>query len=83
LKDTLGADTVVTSHVGQRPEIELAGESTATGTWWLNDYIVMQPNIRRRGYAFYEDEYVKEHGKWRKKSTRITTMLEEWDMLKR
>jgi hypothetical protein len=83
LKDTLGADIVVTSHVGQRPEIELSGESTATGTWWLNDYIVMQPNLRRRGYAFYEDEYVKEHGKWRKKSTRITTMLEEWDMLKR
>lgn len=83
LKDTLGADTVVTSHVGQRPEIELAGESTATGTWWLNDYIVMQPNIRRRGYAFYEDEYVKENGNWRKKSTRITTMVEEWDILKR
>jgi len=47
-------------HVGQRPEIELTSESTATGMWWLNDYIVMQPNVRRRGYAFYEDEYVKE-----------------------
>jgi bile-acid 7alpha-dehydratase len=83
LKGSLGADTVITSHVGQRPEIELTGESTATGTWWLNDYIVMQPNIRRRGYAFYEDEYVKENGKWKKKSTKVTTMLEEWDMLKR
>jgi bile-acid 7alpha-dehydratase len=83
LKGSLGADTVITSHVGQRPEIELTGESTATGTWWLNDYIVMQPNIRRRGYAFYEDEYVKANGKWRKKSTKVTTMLEEWDMLKR
>jgi hypothetical protein len=83
LKGSLGADTVITSHVGQRPEIELTGESTATGTWWLNDYIVMQPNVRRRGYAFYEDEYVKENGKWKKKSTKVTTTLEEWDMLKR
>ena len=31
LKSSLGADTVITSHVGQRPEIELTGESTATG----------------------------------------------------
>ncbi len=65
LKSSLGADTVITSHVGQRPEIELTSESTATGTWWLNDYIVMQPNTRRRGYAFYEDEYVKDGGTWR------------------
>jgi len=83
LKSSLGADTVITSHVGQRPEIELTGESTATGIWWLNDYIVMQPNIRRRGYALYEDEYVKENGKWKKKSTKVVTLLEEWDMLKR
>jgi len=78
LKGSLGADTVITSHVGQRPEIELTSESTATGMWWLNDYIVM-----RHGYAFYEDEYVKEHGRWKKKSTRVITLLEEWDMLKR
>ena len=82
LKSSLGADSVITSHVGQRPEIELTSESTATGMWWLNDYIVMQPNTRRRGYAFYEDEYVKEDGQWKMKSTKLVTLLEEWDMLK-
>ena len=82
LKSSLGADTVITSHVGQRPEIELTSESTATGMWWLNDYIVMQPNTRRRGYAFYEDEYVKEDGQWKMKTTKLVTLLEEWDMLK-
>ena len=82
LKSSLGADSVITSHVGQRPEIELTSESTATGMWWLNDYIVMQPNTRWRGYAFYEDEYVKEDGQWKMKSTKLVTLLEEWDMLK-
>ncbi len=83
LKGSLGAAKVVTSHVGQRPEIELTSDSNATGTWWLNDFIVMQPNVKRRGYAFYEDEYVKSNGKWKKKSTRLTNLLEEWDMIKR
>lgn len=83
LKTSLGADTVITSHIGQRPEIDLTSESTATGTWWLNDYIVMQPNTRRRGYAFYEDEYIRENGRWKIKSTKLVTLLEEWDMLKR
>jgi SnoaL-like domain len=83
LKGSLGADTVITNHIGQRPEIEITGEATARGTWWLSDYIVMQPNIRRRGYAYYEDEYVREAGRWRKKSTRLVNMLEEWDRLKR
>jgi hypothetical protein len=83
LKDSLGADSVVTSHIGHRPEIDLTGESTATGMWWLNDYIIMQPNTKRRGYAFYEDEYSKKDGKWKIKSTKVTNRLEEWDMTKR
>lgn len=83
LKSSLGADTVITNHIGQRPEIELTGEATARGMWWLSDFIVMQPNSRRRGYAYYEDEYVKENGRWRESSTRLVNMVEEWDRLKR
>jgi bile-acid 7alpha-dehydratase len=83
LKDSLGADSVVTSHIGHRPEIDINGKSKATATWWLNDYIIMQPNTKRRGYAFYEDEYSKIGGKWKIKSTKITNRLEEWDMTKR
>ena len=82
-RSTLGPDTVVTSHVGQRPEIEIMDDITAKGTWWLNDYIVMQPGTRRRGYAYYEDQYIREKGQWRILSTRLINMLEEWDMLKR
>ncbi len=83
LKSSLGADSAFSNHIGQRPEIEITGEATARGTWWLCDYIVMPPSIRRRGYAYYQDEYAKEKGRWRKSSTRLVNMLEEWDTLKR
>lgn len=83
LKGSLGADAVITNHVGQRPEIEITGEAAARGTWWLCDYIVMPPGTRRRGYGYYEDEYIKREGRWRKSRTRLVSVLEEWDTLKR
>lgn len=83
LKSSLGADSVFSHHIGQRPEIELTGEATARGAWWLCDYIVMPPNVRRRGYAYYEDEYLKQDRRWRVSSTRLVTLLEERDTLKR
>jgi hypothetical protein len=43
------------------------------------DYFILQPSTRRRGWGFYDDEYVKEDGRWKKKSTKMTTVLEEWE----
>jgi bile-acid 7alpha-dehydratase len=82
LKDSLGADSTITIHGGHNAEIEITGETSARAIWALNDIIVMQPNTKRIGWGYYEDEYVKVKGQWRKKSTKITTVLEEWPTTK-
>jgi len=82
LRDSLGGENVTTTHGGHNPEIEIISGSTARATWALNDYIVIRPNTKRRGWGFYEDEYVKEGGAWKIKMTREFNLLEEWDMTK-
>jgi hypothetical protein len=82
LKDTLGGENVITVHEGHNPEIEIISASAARATWALNDYIVIQPNTKRMGWGFYEDEYVRVNGVWKIKMTREFSILEEWDMTK-
>ncbi len=82
LKASTGQESMITAHGGHNAEIEITGETTARATWALNDLVVIRPNTRMMGWGHYEDEYVKENGQWRKKSTRITRILEEWNMSK-
>lgn len=82
LKDTLGGANVVTAHGGHNPEIQIISTSAARATWALNDYIVIQPNTKRMGWGFYEDEYIKVNGAWKIKMTREFNILEEWDTTK-
>ena len=37
----LGSTDIVSMHHAHTPEIELTGESTATGTWYLEDSILV------------------------------------------
>jgi len=83
LKDSLGRDSVITAHEGHNPEIEITSATAARGIWPLHDYVVIQPNTRMNGWGHYEDEYVKENGEWKKKSTKITRIIEDWMMTKR
>jgi len=83
LKDSLGRESVITAHEGHNAEIEITSETTAKGIWPLHDYVVIQPNTRLNGWGHYEDEYVKENGQWKKKSTKITRIIEEWMLSKR
>ena len=53
-------------HRGHHPEIDLTGETSARGTWALQDVVIeTRFEITIRGAAFYEDEYVKRDGAWR------------------
>jgi SnoaL-like domain len=58
---------MVTQHNGHHPEIDVIDDRTATGIWYLSDYVLefrRQQHIQ--GTAFYRDTYVKEaDGRWR------------------
>jgi len=77
LQETL-ADAV-TVHHGHMPEIEITGPETASGTWAMFDYVEFPPGpdgarAGLQGYGHYTEEYVREDGEWRIKSTLLTRL---------
>jgi hypothetical protein len=81
LREAMGRDTLLSIHQGHHPEIEMTSETTAKGVWEFYDYLIdTQANISIRGAAFIYEEYAKEKGKWKIKSTGYTRIFEEvWD----
>ncbi len=78
LKEGLGGR--ITMHQGHHPEIEVTGETTAVGTWALEDYVVTQTNTGQQCAAFYHDEYVKVDGMWKIKYTGYDFIFRQvWD----
>jgi len=78
LRNALGRPGVVTMHHGHHPEIALTGETTATGTWYLEDLVLdASGNTALRGAAFYRDEYLKVDGRWKLRSTGYRRTWEE------
>lgn len=70
LRDSMGSESFLSSHVVSQPEIELTGPDTATGVWKLEDVaILVDLGITVRGAAFYSDEYVKVDGDWKIRAT--------------
>lgn len=66
LTKALGDSGIVTMHTGHHPEITLTGDGAATGTWYLEDLVVVQgADFEIHGTALYSDEYVKVDGSWR------------------
>lgn len=63
----------VTVHHGHMPEIELTSPTTATGIWAMFDY-VQKPEFVLKGYGHYEEEYVKQDGKWRIRRLHLTRL---------
>ena len=82
LKKNLGRDSMISVHQGHNPEIEITSDTTARGVWVLNDRLIIQTIATLNGWRYYEDEYAKVNGEWKKKSTKITNILEEWTQTK-
>jgi hypothetical protein len=77
LVESLGP-TMITMHHGHHPEIDLTGESTATGIWALEDLVIDTANqLTIRGAAYYQDEYVKSGDAWKIRSTGYERLFEE------
>lgn len=78
LKTSMSSPSMLTSHRVHQPEIDLTSDTTATGTWALEDTVIeTQAQITIRGAAFYTDEYVKVGGEWKIKSTGYQRTFEE------
>ena len=65
-----------TVHMGHAPELDVTGPDTASGIWPLEDYVEIPADSGQglRGYGHYYDEYVREDGAWRIKSSRLVRL---------
>jgi hypothetical protein len=81
LRGALGSRRMISMHHGHHPEIELTGEGTARGTWYLEDKVYfLDANTVLRGAAFYSDEYVKVAGAWKIRATGYERTFEEIEL---
>lgn len=78
LKKFMDRPTQITQHHVHHPEIDLTNDTTAAGTWYLQDIVIdLDTNTTLRGAGFYHDEYVKINGEWKIKHTGYTRTYEE------
>jgi bile-acid 7alpha-dehydratase len=65
-------------HQGHHPEVDLTSETTATGIWEAEAYLIdLKEDTSMHEVTFYEDQYVKENDQWKIKSTGYTNVFEE------
>ena len=73
LREALDDKRIATMHHSHTPEIEITSETTARGTWYLEDFVI-NPEIGTeqmpggsvlQGTGIYSDEYVKIDGEWK------------------
>ncbi len=66
LKQFMDRPTQVTQHHAHHPEIDLTSDTTAKGTWYLQDIVIdLDANTTLRGAGIYHDEYEKVDGEWK------------------
>lgn len=63
----------ISIHHGHMPEIEMTSPTSARGIWAMVDYLRM-PQFILKGYGHYEEDYVKENGKWKIKTILLTRL---------
>ncbi len=78
LQAVLGDVGIVTEHHGHHPEITFTSESTADGTWYLQDRVIIAAaDLEIDGTAFYADRYVLAGESWKIAHTGYTRVFEE------
>jgi|DEB0MinimDraft_10_1074344.scaffolds.fasta_scaffold00090_24 hypothetical protein len=78
LHESMGSVEFLSSHACHQPEIDVFDDGTATGTWKLEDQVIVGDfSVNLRGAAFYEDRYVKTEAGWRISHTGYSRTFEE------
>jgi hypothetical protein len=78
LSAALSSTDVITEHHGHHPEIDFTSDSTATGTWYLQDRVIVpSSDIEIGGTAFYSDRYTLTIEGWRISHTGYMRVFEE------
>lgn len=78
LTESMDRPSFLSAHRVHQPEIELTSDTTATGTWALDDYVIDdQHGVTIHGAAFYRDRYVKRDGEWKIEHTGYTRTFEQ------
>jgi hypothetical protein len=83
LRDAMGSEEVLSSHRVSHPELARTGtddhgRETATGTWAMEDTVLMLTyDLTLRGAGFYEDRYVREEAGWLLQHTGYRRTFEE------
>jgi len=75
LKKKLSPRTSI--HLGHSPSIDITSETTARGRWALHDIITDVEVPHSHGYAYYQDQYVKEGIAWKIKNQKLTYSLRD------
>jgi hypothetical protein len=78
LREVLGDPGIVTEHHGHHPEVILTSDTTAEGTWYLQDRVIVPAaDLEIGGTAFYVDRYRRTEDGWRIAHTGYTRVFEE------
>jgi hypothetical protein len=78
LSGALSSPDIVTEHHGHHPEIDLTSATTATGSWYLQDRVIVpSADLEIGGTAFYTDRYAKTEEGWRISHTGYLRVFEE------
>ena len=66
LKQSLAGSGIITMHTGHHPEIDFSSDTEATGTWYLEDRVILPAaDLEIHGTALYSDKYRKIDGEWK------------------
>jgi hypothetical protein len=78
LAESLADPGIVTEHHGHHPELRLTSDTTAEGTWYLQDRVIVPAaDFELSGSAFYADRYRLGGEVWRIAHTGYTRVFEE------
>ena len=69
-------ETTKTAHQVHFPEITIQGD-TATAIWPLQDRLIWEDGRTMTGYGHYHETYVKQDGRWRIATQKLTRLIME------